>query len=228
MAAEPVRWTTVIRLAIVVEGETEEEFVRRVLANYLHDHQMITQPIKSRGRSGPSGGTIRVERLASQMRKLRWNFDAVTSLFDLYGFQGREEQETVEDLEHRIDQEIERISGRDLDRSTVFAYIQKHEFEGLLFSEVSTFSEVPNVPSQSIEQLHSIRAEFPTPEDIDDGPNTAPSKRIKQLVPGYRKRLYGPIIAEETGLTRIREECPRFDVWVSRLESLAQSGPTTA
>ena len=103
----------------------------------------------------------------------------------------------------------------------MFSYVQKYEFEGLLLSDVDAFAEVPSIPAASIESLRRIRAEFATPEDIDDGPATAPSKRIVQLVPGYRKRLYGPIIAEETGLTRIREECPRFDSWINRLESLA-------
>ena len=221
MATELVRRASVFRLAIVVEGETEEEFVKRVLASHLLSHDVIAQPIKPRGRSGPSGGTIRVERLAAQMNRLRWNFDVVTSLFDLYGFQGRKEQETVEDLEQRINTEIAQSTEENLDISTVFSYVQKHEFEGLLFSEVSAFTEVPNIPDGLIDSLRGIRAEFSTPEDIDDGPETAPSKRIIDLLPGYRKRLYGPILAEEAGLTRIREECPRFDSWISRLESLA-------
>jgi len=211
----------VIRLAVVVEGETEEEFVKKVLANHLINHQVIAQPIKPRGRSGPSGGAIRVERLAAQMNRLRRHFDVVTSLFDLYGFPGRIELETVEDLEQRIDTEIARLAGEDLDSSVVFSYIQRHEFEALLFSEVEVFLNVLATFPLPIESLRRIRAEFPTPEDIDDGPATAPSKRIMQLVPGYRKRTYGPILAEETGLTRIRQECPRFDSWISRLESLA-------
>lgn len=102
----------------------------------------------------------------------------------------------------------------------MFAYVQRHKFEGLLFSDVEVFVQWLDVPRRSIKCLREIRACFPTPEDIDDGPATAPSKRILKLVPNYRKLRYGPILAEATGLARIRAECPRFDSWVSRLESL--------
>lgn len=226
MAAEPPWRTPVIRLAIVVEGETEEEFVKKVLAGHLLGHNVIAHPMKPRARSGPSGGTIPVERLAAQMTKLLRNFDIVTSFFDLYGFQGKREQETVDDLEQRINAAADERIARDWNRSTLFAYVQRYEFEGLLFSDVDVFANVLETSAQSIESLHRVRAGFLTPEDIDDGPHTAPSKRIKQLVPGYRKRTYGPLLAEETGLTRIREECPRFDSWVCRLESLSQASPT--
>lgn len=220
MAAEPVRWTAVIRVAIVVEGETEEEFVKAVLAAHIETYDIALQPVRPRGRGQPSGGAISVDRLASHMAKLYWNFDFVTSLVDLYGFRGRQENETADELERRINAAINDYVQRDWDRSRVFSYVQKHEFEGLLFSEVDAFSNVLSLSARSIASLQSVRSSFSTPEDIDDGPATAPSKRIMQLVPGYRKRTYGPLLAAEIGLTRIRYECTRFDSWISRLESL--------
>lgn len=220
MAAEPLGRPSLIRLAIVVEGETEEEFVKRVLAEHLDGRGVIARAIMPRRRGITSGGAIPVNQLASQMYKLYWNFDFVTSLFDLYGFPGRSSDESVEDLERRINREVDELFGDDWDRSRVFAYVQSHEFEGLLFSDVGAFTLVPGVSQRSIQSLEDIRACFPTPEDIDDGPTTAPSKRILKLVPGYRKRLYGPLLADEAGLARIRAKCPRFNSWVSRLESL--------
>lgn len=208
------------RLAIVVEGETEEEFVKQVLAKYLFSCGVIPYAVMPRRRGITSGGARPVNQLASQMYKLCWSFDFVTSLFDLYGFPGRPTGESVEDLERRINEEVDKLCGDDWDRSRVFAYVQKHEFEGLLFSDVGAFTQVPDISRRSIQSLEIVRASFPTPEDIDDGPTTAPSKRIVKLVPGYRKRLYGPILAEEAGLARIRAECPRFDSWMSRLETL--------
>lgn len=171
---------------------------------------------------------ITVDRLANQMARLHRNFDFVTSLVDLYGCRGRLEHENIEELERRIDSAIDERIAHDWNRSSVFAYVQKHEFEGLLFSEVGAFANVLNPSARSIESLRDVRASFPTPEDIDDGPETAPSKRIIQLVPGYRKRTYGPLLANEIGLTRIRDECPRFDSWISRLESLSQARSTAS
>ena len=47
-----------IRLAISVEGQTEEEFVKRMLADYLWSRGVIPQPILL----GGSGGDVTVER----------------------------------------------------------------------------------------------------------------------------------------------------------------------
>ena len=102
----------------------------------------------------------------------------------------------------------------------MFTYVQRHEFEGLLFSEVDAFADLLDLSASSMTSLYGIRAEFETPEDIDDGPDTAPSKRIMRLVPGYRKRTYGPLIAEKVGLETMRTECPRFHWWLHRLESV--------
>ena len=205
-----------IRLAIVVEGETEEEFVKTVLADHLRSRSVEPQPIKPHGR----GGDISVNLLGEQMSGLQWSFDIVTSLVDFYGFRGKQQDETVEELEERIDAEVDRRVGHDWDQSQVFAYVQRHEFEGLLFSRVTAFAALIDASPQSVQSLRDIRAAFMTPEDIDDGPATAPSKRIKQLIPEYRKRTYGPLLAQEIGLETIRAHCPRFGSWVRRLESL--------
>lgn len=69
-----------------------------------------------------------------------------------------------------------------------------------------------------------IRSEFSTPEDINDNPNTAPSKRIGKLIPGYHKITGASVVAKEIGLATIRTECPRFGAWVNRLESLGAVG----
>ena len=69
--------------------------------------------------------------------------------------------------------------------------------------------------------LLQIRNGYVTPEDIDDGPQTVPSKRIATIIPHYQKRLHGPLIAQDIGLGKIRLECPRFNDWLQRLERLA-------
>ncbi len=206
-----------IRLAIVVEGETEEEFIKSLLARHLIDSDVVAIPVKP----GRRGGDISVERLVPEMVRLHWNFDYVTSLVDFYGFRRRQEGETVDQLEARIDQEVHaRIA---TDPSRVFSYVQRHEFEGLLFSEVGAFRILPGVRVEVIDALRDVRAAFSTPEEINDDRETAPSKRIAGIVPSYRKRTYGPLLAQEMGLPRVRAECPRFDAWVSGLESLGGS-----
>ena len=212
-----------IRLAISVEGQTEEEFVKQVLAGHLRTKGVEPTPIllgRARGHFG--GGNVSVDRLAPEMIHLLHSFDVVTSLVDFYGFRDKGAMNS-EELGQHIYEQVDRQINRSRDQSRFFPYVQQYEFEGLLFSKVDTFENAITtieITQESIEKLRNIRKQFPTPEDINDNPETAPSKRIMQLIPRYIKRVHGPLIAEETGLETIRAECKRFDEWVTRLESL--------
>lgn len=211
-----------IRLAIAVEGPTEEEFVKRILAGYLRTKSVEPTPIRlRRARStGQGGGNVTVECLTQEMAYLDRSYDAVTSLVDFYGFKDKGNR-TIDELEKALHQKIaSRIPG--WDKTRVLPYVQQYEFEGLLFSDVSAFARVSDIDiaQESLDELRKTRSQFPTPEDINDNRDTAPSKRIKRVIPRYRKVKYGPLLAEEIGLETIRAECPRFNDWVARMESL--------
>ena len=94
-----------------------------------------------------------------------------------------------------------------------------HEFEALLFSDCTGFARGVERPDLA-PQLQAIRDRFSCPEEIDDSPVTAPSKRVAELLPDYQKPLMGTLAALEIGLVTIRAECPHFRRWVERLESL--------
>ena len=194
-----------IRLGISVEGQTEEAFVKGVLADLLRQSDVEPFPILiGRARSsGQGGGNVSVQRLTKEIVNLHRSFDAVTSLVDFYGFRDRGEP-TVEALEDRLIQEIEpKIQYA----RWVMPYVQKYEFEGLLFSEVEAFRVIGETANPNIERLLTFRQQFSTPEEINDDPNGAPSKRIEEAVSGYRKRLHGVMVARATGLPKIRAEC---------------------
>lgn len=65
-----------------------------------------------------------------------------------------------------------------------------------------------------------IIKQFSSPEEIDNDPKTAPSKRLRDIYPEYRKRVDGPTIASKIGLQLIRQECRHFNEWLTKLESL--------
>ncbi len=94
-----------------------------------------------------------------------------------------------------------------------------HEFEGLLFSDCAAFSRGIGKPELE-SRFQEIRDQFTTPEEINDSPETAPSKRVEALVPGYQKPFLGNLAILEIGLERIRTECPLFDAWLRQLENL--------
>ena len=94
-----------------------------------------------------------------------------------------------------------------------------HEYEGLLFSDPDAFA-------QSIRQLayrfHEVRNEFATPEDINNDPLTAPSKRVIDIYSAYSKVIEGTLAARAVGIQKMREECPHFRGWLERLEDLPE------
>ena len=165
-----------IRLAISVEGPTEHEFVKNVLVEHLRARRVEALPVIV----GNTGGNVTVQRVASDMARLIWKFDYVTSLVDFYGFRGKNNA-SIEELEHQIEEAVDVKIDRSWDQSRLIPYVQRHEFEALLFSDVTAFSNVMVVPNSAIGELENIRSRFATPEDINDGVTTAPSKRI--LVP---------------------------------------------
>ena len=89
---------------------------------------------------------------------------------------------------------------------------------------MNAFADIPGVSSHSVALLRAVRAQFQTPEHINDNPDTAPSKRIADVLPGYKKVVNGPLIAETIGLSTIRTQCLRFSAWLSRVEALANAG----
>jgi len=88
-------------------------------------------------------------------------------------------------------------------------YIQLHEYEGLLFSDAQAFASGIAQP-HLVQQFEAVRNDFPTPEDINDHPDTAPSKRVLRIYPKYRKVLDGTLAAKAVGVDRMRQEMPTF------------------
>jgi len=108
--------------------------------------------------------------------------------------------------------------GSRFDARRFIPFVVMHEFEGLLFSDCAAFSRGIGRPDLE-SGFQEIRDQFSTPEDIDDSPVTAPSKRVEALVPGYEKPLLGALAILEIGLARIGAECPHFHGWLTRLEA---------
>ncbi|NLY41851.1 MAG: DUF4276 family protein [Desulfovibrionales bacterium] len=212
-----------IRICVVCEGHTEVEFVKSCLAPFLfrQDNKVSVFPVLLQSRAGNQrGGRVTVERLVNLISKQYHHADRITTLVDFYGFQdrkGRTSQEVAQAVHEGIGKKI-----KNYDMQRVLPYLQMHEFEGLLFTDPDAFEWVTDGWSAvTREQLHAIAAEFTNPEDINDSPETAPSKRILEIFPAgtYSKVEHGPLIAETIGMDAIREKCPLFNEWVSMLEN---------
>ncbi len=107
---------------------------------------------------------------------------------------------------------------KDIDQSNFIPFLLLHEYEGLLFSNPQAFSGW--FSERVVKRLTEIRKKFETPEHINDSPELAPSKRIKDICDSYNKVLHGRLVALEIGLDRIRLECHHFDRWIRKIEKL--------
>ena len=212
---------SMIRLGMTVEGRTEELFVSSVLSGYLRQFNIETFPViigKARNRK-TKGGNVTIERLATDMASLYWNYDAVTSLVDYYGFKNKESM-PVEKLEKRLISEVKKKTGKKWNADRVIPYIQMYEFEGLLFSEIEMMINSINAPKKEIEELMaSVNCD--NPEEINN--NFPPSKRIKSYVSVYKKTSHGHLVAAAIGIGKICDKCPRFKKWIKDLESLQRT-----
>ncbi len=210
-----------IRVCVVCEGPTEVEFVKSCITPHLLNHGVNAYPSVLQAPSGRHrGGRVTIERLARFISHEYHAADRLTTLVDFYGFQdanGRSRQA----LEQAILDATTTITPQ-LDLRFVQPYVQMHEFEGLLFSDIEQFRCVLDGWNATVRQtLIDIRSQYPTPEDINNSRVTAPSKRILAAFPNgsYNKTEHGPVIAESIGLATIRGQCPQFNEWMQMLET---------
>jgi hypothetical protein len=108
------------------------------------------------------------------------------------------------------------------DRLPFLPYIQLYEFEALILSDPEKFSVRFIEHDRQIKRLAELCLSFVSPELINDGQQTAPSKRIIKEIPEYEgaKASAGPLIAKEIGIKTMREKCPHFNNWLTKLEKL--------
>ena len=215
---------------IICEGPTEVRFVKNVLAPNLGNRQLFLHPVTIGGQRS-KGGNVTFDRLYMNVRRQLYNNrqSYCSTLVDFYGldsdFPGVELASTRSSHSAKADAVVdgllaelhERVDPDPLLR--FIPYVQMHEFEALLFSAPSAFAAAVG-QAESSSEFATIRAGFETPEHIDDSPDSAPSKRILKLLPGYEKPLMGEIAAKTIGLENIRNECPLFDAWLAKLKNL--------
>lgn len=221
-----------LRLHVHVEGQTEESFVNQVLAPYLYQQGYVSVWASFIGSPRRRGGGITSWSVARREILRRLKADAgcfATTMVDYYGlprtWPGRGEAprspspERANFVETRLLADNSQLMGRSFNPDRFVPYLMTHEFEAMLFSDCSRFADTIGRPNLASD-LQAIRDQFDNPEEIDDSPQTAPSKRIECLVAGYQKPLSGTQAAQAIGLNAIRVACPHFDAWLDRLEGL--------
>lgn len=222
-----------IRLHVIVEGQTEESFVNRVLAEHLGSYDIfvnatcfITKRKKGEEYKGGVVSYAQVKRdIQNRTKEDRGKDVRFTSMIDLFrlpsDFPSFDKFKQVADPYVRIEG-LEKAFGDDIADPRFIPYLQLYEFEALLLSDPRKFSLYYPDQEKSIRKIIKMTANFASPELINDGPKTAPSKRIAAILPAYSKTAAGPTIAGYIGLSVMCSKCPHFDQWLKQLESLAE------
>ena len=224
-------------LNIIVEGHTEELFVNTVLADHFQAFDIFLKVRKiqtgwNKLSNKPAKGGL---RKYSSFRNdvLRWiESDRknpvfwYTSMIDLYSFPKGKSSPYKNDIQKISDPykkviELEKAIYADIACEKFIPYVQLHEFEALLLVDPDKL-ELMYPESKSKITLLKNNITHARPEEINESKQTAPSKRIIKFIPEYehQKAQVGPLIAEDIGLTALRQNCQHFDEWIKKLEKI--------
>lgn len=224
-----------VEVYIVAEGETEKTFVREILASYMAEKGIYLFATLI-GRAGHKGGDIRFERAKADIEnflKQRQNI-YVSTMFDYFridsdwpgmndirtknksgiSLKSQDKAKIIEEATY--DRILADIPGCNAENRFI-PYIEMHEFEALLFSDAHILAEQTGITFSKIDEI--IR-QYSEPEEINDNPEQAPSRRLKYLCRQYDKIDYGKNISEAIGIPTIRNKCPHFNEWLRKMEEL--------
>lgn len=219
-----------IRVVVVCEGQTEETFIRDVIAPLLaHQQIYITARLipTSKGHKGGALSYPRVKRFIVNCLKQETE-TIITTFFDLYAldneFPAFAESQNIVDIYKKVahlEQELKEaiVQENNLFAERFFPYIQLYEFEGLLFTDIVKLTELEVDWRDSSNALQTVRESYVTPEHINDGYETKPSARLdrhlKKTV--YRKKLHGTLAIQSIGIENLCEQCKHFADWYEQL-----------
>ena len=223
-----------IRLHITAEGQTEKSFVDQILAPHLAlfgvyaDVRCVLTGRDKRAGKKYRGGLISYQKAKADintwMKEDQSQDCRFTTMFDLYALPDDfpSFQEKKNDSPYLRVEALERAFAADLHDRRFHPYIQLYEFEALIFADPSQLDWEYLEHSSAIENLVAMVNEQ-NPELINDGRETAPSKRILKEIPEYDKVTSGVSVVAQIGLQRLRERCKHFGDWVTMLEQFGQS-----
>ncbi len=214
------------RLYIVVEGQTEEEFVESLLTPYFQQFGIYSvTPVIIHTSVMGKGGFVNYAHLKNKVEDLlRTNSKdiVVTTMVDFFRCPELPFPEKWKSICNHVEQVaiMEKCIADDINDYRFVPNIQLHEFEALLFSSNEGFNHYYS--EEEAFKLSSIVNDYDNPEDINSSPNGAPSKRLLAIRDKYDKILEGNVIALTIGLDTMLHRCPRFKAWIDKLIAICR------
>jgi Domain of unknown function (DUF4276) len=206
-----------VTLSYLVEGQTEQAFIKKV----LNPHLMNTFNIETREAQSTRGYVklnVLIDMINQLLRREAYNSGYVTMLFDYYGPQWQHP-----DI-NSIDEVDTYLLSKVCCPERFIPYVQQYEVESLWFSNVDVISSCVSANPKQLRALEQItRDHHDCPETINGGSMTHPSMRLESVFEKrYNKVVHGEQIARKIGIPTMKAKCPRFRQWVTQLEHLGQ------
>jgi len=222
---------------IIVEGTSEEIFVKDVLekhftpmGKYVSARKIRTGWDKNNNKPA-KGGLSSYGKFQKEVQS--WIFSDkgrpncfYTSFIDLYAFpkgQGSPYKKEIQNITNPYERikSLEEAILRDINDPRFIPYVQLHEFEAFLLTDpdklLTMYPDQQHAVNKLIKNIGSVK-----PEEINENPQTSPSKRIIKYLPAYegQKAQVGPLVSQEIGINILRDKCPHFNEWITKLENI--------
>lgn len=206
------------RLVFIVEGDTEILLVEKTIMPYLYakgiSNPINCQTITTNRKQHKKGGVSTYGKFRNEVeRTLSQDNVIVTSLIDFFKLPTDFPGFTTNS--HQISKMEEAIHLDFASNPNFIPYIQRHEVESLMFSNREGFELVMD-DDKELQQVDAIMQKYPNPEDINNSPQTAPSKRLAKIF-NYDKTNDGEMIFEMVGMEAMLDNCPRFAAWIKKI-----------
>lgn len=227
-----------IRDYVICEGQTEETFIRDVIAPILANQQIYLTARLIPTSKNNKGGALTYERVRRFIiNSLKEDNVFITTFFDLYAldntFPDFSESQKQADVYNKATAFEQAFKDDIIKENSSFAprffpYIQPYEFEGLLFTDIAKLTEIEPTWNRETNNLQAIRDSAETPEHINNGYETKPSAQLEKFLnnPNYRKTLHGTLAIEAIGIDKLLAECYHFADWYNQLLALPSKQAT--
>lgn len=208
------------RLVFIVEGDSEVAFVNQKIIPYLYNFTppgkclyINVQKVTTNRKLNKKGGNVGFDYLKNEIRRISAQDNPwITTFLDFFRLPTdfpcfSVDSTKISNIESSMSQEIQ--------YDKFIPYIQRHEFEALLFAQCDGFRNI-NLEEKQIAAIRQISEQYPNVEDINGGPETSPSKRLEHIF-DYRKVLHSQIVLSDINIESIMNRSPKFKSWISSL-----------
>lgn len=223
---------------VICEGQTEAAFVKNILNKVLgYDCYTCIAPIVNSETDKKTGKTYKggIQKFVKMdndiqhtLRDIKKTKTIVTTMFDYYAlpcdFPGMVEAEQTVDVYKKIEiieSALKTYYNKKYPHINFIPYIQLHEFETLLFTNIGILEEefFDRINKKEFDSLVDFVNNEDNIELINSGTDTAPSKRIIKCIQFYHKPIDGMKILSKIDFLTIRDRCKHFNDWITKLEN---------